>query len=49
MKELLQFMHEHLAEREPTYLKADIVIDCSEVSDWEIADRLCELVTKGDE
>ena len=48
-EELLQFMHEHLAEREPTYLKADIVIDCSEVSDWEIADRLCELVTKGDE
>ena len=48
-EELLQFMHEHLAEREPIYLNADIVIDCSEVSDWEIADRLCELVTKGDE
>ena len=48
-EELLQFMHEHLAEREPTYLKADIVIDCSKVSDWEIADSLCELVTKGDE
>ena len=48
-EELLQFMHEHLAEREPIYLKADIVIDCSKVSDWEIADRLCELVTKGDE
>ena len=48
-EELLQFMHEHLAEREPTYLKADIVIDCSKVSDWEIVDSLCELVTKGDE
>ena len=48
-EELLQFMHEHLAEREPTYLKADIVMDCSVMSDHEIADRLCELVTKGDE
>ncbi len=48
-EELLQFMHEHLSEREPIYLKADIVMDCSEVSDWEIADRLCELVIKGDE
>ena len=48
-EELLQFMHEHLAEREPIYLKADIVIDCSEVSDQEIADRLCELMNKADE
>jgi len=45
-EELLQFMHKHLAEREPTYLKADIVVDCSEVSDWEIADRLVEFMTK---
>ena len=48
-EELLQFMHEHLAEREPVYLKANIVIDCSEVSDLEIADRLCELMNKADE
>ena len=48
-EELLQYMHEHLAEREPTYIKADIVFDCSQVSDLEIADRLCELVTKVDE
>ena len=48
-EELLQFMHKHLAEREPIYEKADIVMDCSTVSDWEIADRLCELVMKGDE
>ena len=43
-EELLQFMHEHLAEREPIYLKAEIVFDCSEVSDEEIVDKLCELL-----
>ena len=45
-EELLQFMHEHLAEREPIYLKADIVIDCSTVSDYEIADKLVELLER---
>ena len=48
-EELLQFMHEHLAEREPIYERADMVMDCSEMSDWEIADRLCELVNNADE
>ena len=43
-EELLQFMHEHLAEREPIYLKATIVVDCNEVSDLEITDRLVELL-----
>ena len=43
-EELLQFMHEHLAEREPIYLKADIVMDCNEVSDLENTDRLVELL-----
>ena len=47
-EELLQFMHKHLAEREPVYEKADIVIDCSAVSDYEIADRLVELVTSSE-
>ena len=45
-EELLQFMHEHLAEREPIYLKADIVIDCSEMSDCDIVDKLVELIKK---
>ncbi len=45
-EELLHFMRKHLAEREPIYSKADIVVDCSEMSDWEIADRLVEFVTK---
>ena len=46
-EELLQVMREGIAEREPIYEKADIVIDCSVVSDLEIADRLCEYI-KGD-
>lgn len=46
-EELLQFMHEHLAEREPLYLKADIVIDCDQISDWELADRLYDIVRNG--
>ena len=43
-EELLQYMHEHLAEREPIYAKADIVIDCSQMNDYEIVDRLVELI-----
>ena len=48
-EELLQVMREGIAEREPIYEKADIVIDCSQVSDWEIADRLCEYIKGGNE
>lgn len=44
--ELLQFMHSHIVEREPVYLKADIVIDCSTISDYEIVDRLVDLVKR---
>ena len=43
-EELLQVMREGIAEREPIYSKADIVIDCSQVSDWEITDRLCDYI-----
>ena len=42
-EELLQFMHEHLAEREPIYEKADMVIDCEEVSDEEIVEKLSQV------
>lgn len=45
-EEALRFMHEHLAEREPIYLKADIVIDCSTVNDNEIVDKLVEFITE---
>lgn len=39
-------MRTHLAEREPIYAKADIVIDCDTMSDYEIVDQLVELVMK---
>ena len=42
-EELLQFMHEHLAERETIYEKADMVIDCEEVSDEEIVEKLSQV------
>ena len=43
-EEVLQVMHEGIAEREPIYAKADIVIDCSEMNDYEIVDKLVELI-----
>ncbi len=45
-EEVLKVMHEGIAEREPIYSKADVVIDCSEVSDYEIIDKLVEFLTK---
>lgn len=48
-EEVLQVMRDGIAEREPIYEKADIVFDCSQMSDWEIVDRLCELVKNADE
>jgi shikimate kinase len=48
-EEVLQVMREGIAEREPIYERSDIVIDCSQTSDWEIVDRLCELVKNADE
>ena len=35
-EELLAFMTTHMAEREPIYSKADVVIDCDQMSDNEI-------------
>ena len=45
-EEVLKVMHEGIAEREPIYSKADVVIDCSEVSDYEIIDKLAAFLTK---
>ena len=45
-KELLAFMYNHLAEREPVYMQADVVIDCSLMNDYEIADKLVEFITE---
>ena len=46
-EELLQFMSQHLAEREPIYINADIVVDCSQMGDTEIIDKLCDLLKGG--
>jgi shikimate kinase len=46
-EEVLQVMREGIAEREPIYEKADIVIDCSQVNDHEITDKLVEFLMKG--
>ena len=45
-EEVLQVMREGIAEREPIYLKADVVIDCDKVNDYEIADKLVEFITE---
>ena len=35
-EELLSFMHEHIAQREPYYAQAKIVIDCDTMSDDDV-------------
>lgn len=42
-EEVLQVMREGIAEREPIYLKADVVIECDKMSDLEITDKLVKL------
>ena len=44
-EELLRVMQEGIAEREPIYSKADIVLDGSQMSDYEMVDRLVEFIT----
>ena len=39
-EELLAFMTSHMAEREPVYSKADIVIDCDTMADSDIIDLI---------
>lgn len=46
-EQLLAVMREGIAEREPIYAKADIVIDCSLMSDEEIVVALCEYIKSG--
>lgn len=43
-EELLQYMRTHLAERAPIYEEADMVIDCGEMNDEQIVDRLCDYI-----
>lgn len=35
-EELLSFMHEHIAQREPYYAQAQMVIDCNTMSDDDV-------------
>ena len=39
-EELLQFMHEQMALREPYYAKAQIAVDCSIMSDDDVVEHL---------
>ena len=43
-EELLVFMHEHLAVREPYYAKANIVVDCNTMSDDAVVNYIIERV-----
>ena len=43
-EELLQFMHEHLAQREPYYTKAHIIVDCNTMSDDAVVKYIIESV-----
>lgn len=43
-EELLRFMHEHLAEREPYYTKAHIVVDCNTMSDDAVVNYIVERI-----
>ena len=42
-EELLAFMHQHLAEREPFYNQADMTIDCDVCSDDEVVRTILNL------
>lgn len=45
-EELLQFMREHIAEREPYYAKAHIVVDCNTMSDERVVNYIIERVQR---
>ena len=46
-EELLAFMHDHLAQREPYYAKAQIVVDCNTMSDESVVNYIIESVKNG--
>ncbi|MBR0393782.1 MAG: shikimate kinase [Alistipes sp.] len=43
-EELLAFMHRNLAEREPTYLRADIVVDCEAMDDATLINTIMQRI-----
>lgn len=45
-EELLAFMHSHMAEREPVYVRADVTIDCDTRSDEQVVDEILALLNR---
>jgi shikimate kinase len=43
-EQLLVFMTAHMAEREPVYSLADVVIECDQMSDREVVDTVIEKI-----
>ena len=41
-EELLSFMHEHLAQREPYYAQAKMVVDCDTMSDDDVVSYITD-------
>ena len=44
-EELLRFMREHIAQREPYYSRANIVVDCNTMSDDAVVQYIIERVS----
>ena len=44
-EELLEFMHQQMAEREVYYAKAQIVLDCTTLSDEAAVEKIVNIVT----
>ena len=45
-EQLLAFMTTHMAEREPVYSQADVVIDCDAMSDDAVIDLILSNIRK---
>ena len=41
-EELLSFMHEHIAQREPYYAQAKMVVDCDTMSDDDVVSHIAD-------
>ena len=44
-EELVEFMSRNMAEREPVYVKADMVLDAANRSDWELIEEIANFLT----
>ena len=43
-EQLLEFMTAHMAEREPIYSQADVVLDCDKMADNEVIDTILQKI-----